>query len=89
MKGVKPPVYIREFRAVPEGDGVAVKYYSEIMGFQKIGAKLAKNGNLPEIPKYADKMEEALILLEKWNKWLKEESIHSSGTRRKRSSSRR
>ena len=89
MKGVKPPEYIRECRAVPEGDGVAVKYFSEVMGFQKIGAKLSKNGNLPEIPKYADKMEDALILLEKWNKWLKEESIHSSGRAKKRSSSRR
>lgn len=89
MKGVKRPEYIREIRAFKEGDGVCLKYFSEIMGNQIIGAKLSKNGNLPEIPKYADKMEDALILLEKWNKWLKTESIHSSGTRKKRSSLRR
>lgn len=89
MRGVKAPDYIREIRALEEGDGVALKYYSEIMGYQKIGLKLSKTGNLPNIPTKADKMAEATLLCEEWNKWLKTESIHSSGKAKKRSSSRK
>ena len=89
MKGVKPPEYIREFRAFKEGDGVVIKYFSEVMGYQNIGSKLSKDGKLPNISRKADNMDEAAILLESWNKWLKTESIHSSGTRKKRSSLRR
>ena len=89
MKGGKPPAYVREIRAISEGDGVALKYYSEIMGYQKIGAKLSKTGKLPDIPTKADNHGDAGIYLDQWNQWLKTESIHSSGTRKKRSSSRR
>ena len=89
MKGVKAPNYIREFRAVSESDSVVIKYFSEIMGYQNIGSKLSKTGKLPEFSQKADSHGEAVLLLEQWNKWLKEESIHSSGTRKKRSSSRK
>lgn len=89
MRGVEAPVYIREIRAVSEGDGVAVKYYSEIMGYQNIGLKLSKTGKLPDFSRKADSHDDAIVLLGQWNKWLKEESIHSSGTRKKRTSKRR
>jgi len=89
VRGVKAPSYIREFRAVPEGDGVAVKYFSEIMGYQNIGLKLSKTGKLPDFSRKADNQGDALVLLGQWNKWLKEESIHSSGTRKKRTSRQR
>lgn len=87
MKGVKVPDYIREIRALEEGGGVVLKYYSEPMGYQNIGLRLSKTGELPNIPKKADNMEEATLLLEAWNKWLNKESIHSSGSQKKRSSS--
>lgn len=89
MRGVKAPDYIREFRAVEEGSSVALKYFSEVMGYQNIGSKLSKTGKLPDFSRRADTMTEAKLLLEEWNKWLKTESIHSSGTRKKRSSSRK
>lgn len=89
MRGVKAPVYLREFRAVSEGDGVAIKFHSDIMGYQNIGSKLSKTGKLPDFSRKADSHEDAVVLLEQWNKWLKEESIHSSGTRKKRTSKRR
>ena len=89
MKGVKAPDYVREIRAVSEGDGVALKFYSEIMGYQNIGLKLSKTGKLPDFSQKADNHGDALVLLEQWNNWLKAESIHSSGKAKKRSSSRR
>jgi hypothetical protein len=89
MKGVKAPGYIREFRAVTEEGGVAIKFYSEIMGYQNIGSKLSKTGKLPDFLRKADNKGDALVLLEQWNSWLKKESIHSSGKVKKRSSSRR
>lgn len=89
MRGVKAPDYVREVRAFEGGDGVALKYYSEPMGYQKIGARLSKTGKLPNIPTKADNMAEATLLCQQWNQWLKTESIHSSGTRKKRSSSRK
>lgn len=87
MKGVKPPEYIREIRALEGEGGVVLKYYSEPMGYQNIGLRLSKTGNLPDIPRTADNMADATLLLEAWNKWLKKESIHSSGSQKKRSSS--
>ena len=87
MKGVKAPEYIREIRALEGEDGVALKYYSEPMGYQNIGPRLSKTGNLPNIPRKADNIAEARVLLEAWNKWLNKESIHSSGSQKKRSSS--
>lgn len=86
MRGVKAPDYIREFRSVPEEGGVAIKFFSEVMGYQNIGLKLSKTGKLPDFSRKADNQGDALVLLEQWNKWLKEESIHSSGTRKKRTS---
>lgn len=89
MKGVKAPDYIREIRALEGEDGVALKYYSEPMGYQNIGLRLSKTGKLPNIPRKADNMTEAKLLLDEWNKWLKKESIHSSGSQKKHSSSRK
>ena len=83
MKGVTPPIYIREFRIVSESNGVRIKFFSEIMGFQNIGSKLSKTGRLPEFPQKFDTHEDAVLDLDKWNEWLKSESIFSSGTRRK------
>jgi hypothetical protein len=89
MRGVKAPDYVREIRAIQGGDGVALKYYSEIMGYQNIGLKLSKTGKLPDISTKADNMADATLLCDEWNKWLKTESIHSYGKAKKRSSSRR
>jgi len=89
VKGLNAPDYIREIRAV-EGEGeVYLKYYSELMGYQNIGLRLSKTGKLPNIPTKADNMADATLLLEAWNKWLRKESIHSYGSQKKRSSSRK
>ena len=74
---------------MPEGSGVRIKFYSEIMGYQNIGPKLSKTGRLPEFPQKFDSHEDAVLDLGKWNEWLKSESIFSSGTRRKGRSSRK
>jgi hypothetical protein len=83
MKGLKAPDYIREIRVLKEGNDIYLKYYSEPMGYQNIGLRLSKTGKLPDIPRRADNMEDAVLLLEEWNKWLKTESIHSSGNQKK------
>jgi len=89
MKGVKAPDYIREFRAVAGGTGWDIKFFSELMGYQNIGLRLAKNGDLPKFGRKADNEGDARLLCNEWNRWLRTESIHSSGSRKKRSSSRK
>lgn len=94
MKGVKlrAPEYPCKFIVKPARDGFGydVRFYNQIMGDQPIGNRLSK-GNLPEIARKADTLEDAELLCREWQNWLTtdSQSIHTSSLALKGSSLRR
>ena len=94
MKGVKlkAPEYPCTFMVKPDPDGFGydIRFYNQIMGDMPIGNRLSK-GDLPNIARKADTLEEAELLCEKWQIWLTtdSQSIHTSSLALKGSSSRR
>lgn len=94
MKGSKTQTseYICKFVTKPcdDGFGYEVRFYNQIMGDTPIGKRLSK-GNLPEIARKADTIEEAELLCKEWQKWLTtdSQSIHTSFLAQGRSSSRK
>jgi len=89
MKGVKAPEYIRKFIPKKSGNIYKVRFFHEPIGDMPIGARLSK-GNLPNLAREAGTIEEAEVLCEEWNQWLKsDKSIPIYGSRKKRSSSQR
>lgn len=61
---------------VRDGDsGYEVLYYNRLIGVAKIGPRLKRSGNFPDMPTKASTYSEADGLREKWQAWLDETKI--------------
>ena len=60
---------------VRDGSGYELLYYNRLMGVSKVGPRLQRSGDFPDLPTKAPTYADAEQLREKWQAWLDKTKI--------------